>query len=97
MEERRLARIEFPYNLFAEMAQEGNKLEKGFTCLKGVPKDAVFIASYLDQASLSVFFIYSHPSFSLVEIGAVIPHVEFVYGFETVEEVSEDVRIYNRV
>jgi len=71
--ERRLARIEIEAEQLFEWMQID--AEHRFKTVKGLPKGAVFIASFHDPARLTISFIFYHPAFQIINIGSEIPQI----------------------
>lgn len=83
--ERRLRSVRLPMTFMLDIVEE-LAITPALYCRQGVPKDAVFISSHFDIATQSVWFIYSHPSFSPIAPGCEIPRLEVI--MQRVEDVK---------
>lgn len=78
-QERRYAGFYIPYPFLLDtLMKEGIKL-KGLEVIKGIPKDAKFVTSYREDASMQIIFVFEHPSFESISIGASVSLVNVEY------------------
>lgn len=84
--ERRLMRVRMSIEFMQQFMTQGTELE----CVrvtKGIPADAVFIASMFDQSRMEASLVFSHESFPLVAAGEEIPEFTPEYARYTSVEI----------
>ena len=70
---RRLVAVPIASHYLIETMMEG--YNSHFKCVKGIPKDAVFISDYYDPTKRCGMLLFYHPSFKCVGLGSEIPVV----------------------
>lgn len=76
MSDRRLKAIQVANPLLLDMMRTGYKTPPGLEVISGVPMDAVFVADFFDMQSQVTCFVFEHPSFEPVPLGAIIPRID---------------------
>ena len=80
--DRRLARVAITFPFLFEIMEAGWKTRPGeqIECIKGLPKGAVFIRSYVDESEQMAYLIFFHESFLPVSEGVVIPLIRIIHS-----------------
>ena len=75
---RRLMAVPVTVCLIVDQVKQGWRLDCIVECIEGIPKDAVYIRSFTDYMSETVYFVFYHPTFSPVPLDEEIPHSTIV-------------------
>lgn len=79
MRERRLVKVNITFDLLFEWLTQGNEIKGVIETTKGLPEDAVFIASQFDDRCMQASLIFEHESFSPVPVGSEIPYFDILF------------------
>lgn len=71
--ERRLVAVPISSDYLIDMLREGFTSKSQYQCIAGVPRDAVMVSDYFDFVSQRAMIIFYHPSFEIVDEGAMLP------------------------
>ena len=82
--ERRLARIAISGDLLKDCITIGCEVRGNFKCIKGIPKDAIFICSIFKDVEQITYLVFYHKSFTPVLIGQDIPIINVVHKHEAI-------------
>jgi hypothetical protein len=79
MRERRLVKVAITFELLFEWLTQDNEVTGPLKTTKGLPPNAVFVASFFDDRKMEAFLMFEHDSFPIVQYGGEIPYfnIEF--------------------
>jgi hypothetical protein len=71
----RQKRVVLGIGLLAEMLTEGWEVgtQRVVRCIGGLPPDAQYVRGWVDESTLNIHLVFSHPSFPVVLWGETIP------------------------
>ena len=74
----RLKMVSVALEFVVEMMREGYSRNTGVSVISGVPSDAIYVGTLVDDSSSSAYLIFSHPSFPQIADSGRIPEMDVV-------------------